>query len=269
MRIFKKLMEFFFKKPEEKKSIESKKQSKKIKLGYCLEDWNYFNKKTSIDMNISKERSSHLLIIGGNGSGKSYALQVIFARLVLAEPEGKFFFCDYKGDSAFRYLRELNGYRSYKSTLEALEYVFDCMNKRFSGEDKSTKQLTLILDEYQSFVASFSEKAKRDEVLKMISEIMTMGREKSIRLIICTQTAFAKSFPDGIRVNFDYIMILGAFYKTSYDMMFGEYDANIKNKKFNQGEGTVLVNGNELRFIKISSVANMDRMKEICKSGLK
>ena len=270
MKIFKRWIYKFFRKSKEKKkgSAEKKKQSKLITLGYCLDEWTLYSIKTSINMDISPENNSHLLIVGGSGSGKTYALQEIFARLALAEPKGIFYFCDYKGDKSFKYLRKTARYYSYKQTLEVLKQVHELANKRFSGEDTSTKQITLIIDEYLSFVSSFSVKKEKEEVLKIIAELLQMGRSMGVRLIICTQTAYASAFPEGVRVNFDYIMVLGSFHKATYDMLFGEYDSRIRSKKFYQGEGTVLVNGNELKFIKVPKVSDLKKLQDICKRAL-
>ena len=266
MKIFKKLIERIYKRSEDKNkvSVRNKEQKKSITLGYCLDDWTLYSNKTLITMDISPENNSHLLIVGGSGSGKTYALQEILARLALAEPEGMFYFCDYKGDKSFKYLRKTARYFSYKQTFEILKKVHELANKRFSGEDTSTEQITLIIDEYLSFVSSFSVKKEKEDVLRMIAEILQMGRSMGVRLVVCTQTAYASAFPEGVRVNFDYIMVLGSFHKATYDMLFGEYDSKIKNKKFNQGEGTALINRNELRFIKVPTVSDFNRLKDIC-----
>lgn len=47
-----------------------------------------------------------------------------------------------------------------------------------------------------------------------------------------------------------------------------EYIDVIGERKFGVGEGVVLLQGSQLRFIKIPMVRDMDRMKQVCIDAL-
>jgi hypothetical protein len=47
-----------------------------------------------------------------------------------------------------------------------------------------------------------------------------------------------------------------------------EYIDNIGDRQFGTGEGVVLLQGSEMRYIKVPIVRDVDKMKRICKEAL-
>ena len=246
-------------------------------LGYDLEEWKYYGRKTKIKIDISRSTNSHMAICGQSRSGKSYYEKQLFARLVKAEPDGEFYFADYKRDDSFACLRECEKYYCYESTLDALDIVYTRMKKRQSGEDDTRHFLTLIWDEYvvniSDLMGDKSTKGKKraEKVMQQVSAILMVGISMGVRIIVTCQRADAAVFQLGARLNFGVIIILGAFVKSSYDMLMPDHVEQIKTKdnKFKQGEGSMLLYGGaELHFFKVGTVADIKYIEELCVEAL-
>ena len=96
-----------------------------------------------------------------------------------------------------------------------------------------------------------------------------LGRSLGVRLVISCQRPDAAAFPSGSRLNYGVILIVGAPIKSIYEMLIPkEYIDEIGDRNFKRGEGVALLQGSELRFIKIPMVRNMEKMQQICIDAL-
>jgi hypothetical protein len=243
---------------------------KLLTLGYDLDAWNGYAAKVPITTDISPAANSHILICGMSGSGKSYFENALFAKLIMAEPGGKYHFADYKGDDSFAYLRGCPRYYTYKNTLQALDSVYARLNARQSGEDESKHPITLIWDEYMANVLSLVNENKKSAavVMNKVSEILLLGRSLSVRLITTMQRPDAIAFPAGSRLNYSVVIVLGAAIKSIYEMLLPDFMEQVKGRVFGQGEGVALLQGSQLHFIKVGTVQNSERMRQICVKAL-
>lgn len=239
-------------------------------LGYDLDCWNTFHEKKPISIDLSPKTNSHILFCGMSGSGKSYLENAIFAKLAIMEPHGTIFFADYKGDDSFSYLLDCPRHYFYTNTLSALDIVHNRLLARQSGQDSSRNPITLIWDEYMAQVLSlmYTDKKLASIVMSKVSEILLLGRSLSVRLIMSMQRPDAVAFPAGSRLNYGVVVILGAAVKSIYEMLLPDFREEIKGRKFNRGEGVVLLQGSELHFIKVPIVLNEKRMRQICINAL-
>ena len=250
--------------------------SVRLTLGYDLDKWHGYGVKIPVVTDLSPSTNSHILICGMSGSGKTYAQQVFIAKMVLARPEGEFYFSDYKGEDSFEYLRGLPRYRSFKRTLELLDIVYDRLNARLSGEDKSRHPITFVWDEYMANLLALQgadkEKKTTDRqapvAMNKVSEILLMGRSMSVRLVTSMQRPDAIAFPAGSRLNYGVIVILGAAIRSIYEMLMPDHMDQIKGRQFERGEGVALLQGSELHFIKVPAVRDQERMRSICVKAL-
>lgn len=244
--------------------------SKLLTLGYNLDTWNGYGAKIPISIDVSPAANSHILICGMSGSGKSYFENALFAKLIMAESGGEYHFADYKGDDSFAYLRGCPRYYTYKNTLQALDVVYARLNARQSGEDVSKHPITLIWDEYMANVLSLVNEDKKAAavVMNKVSEILLLGRSLSVRLITTMQRPDAVAFPSGSRLNYGVVIVLGAVIKSIYEMLLPDFMEQAKDRVFGQGEGVVLLQGSQLHFIKVGTVQNTERMRQICVKAL-
>ena len=138
-----------------------------------------------------------------------------------------------------------------------------------SGKDKTRHPITFIWDEYMANILALmnEDKTRAKKVMNDVSEILLMGRSKSIRLVCSCQRPDAVAFPVGSRLNYGIVIILGVG-KSIYEMLMPDHLEQIKKKEFNRGEGAVLLQSADLHFIKIGQVNDMERIKEICIEAL-
>jgi hypothetical protein len=154
--------------------------------------------------------------------------------------------------------------------LQALDLVHGRLLARQSGEDTSRHPLTLVWDEYmaQTLALLSTDKKAASAVMNEVSEILLLGRSLSVRLIMAIQRPDAAAFPAGSRLNFGNIVVLGAAVKSIYEMLLPDYMEQVKGRQFGRGEGVVLLQGADLRFIKVPEIGNVHRMEQICMKAL-
>lgn len=246
--------------------------SDNILVGYDYDAWYGYSDKEPVTIDASTKNNSQTLICGMSGSGKSYLTNQYFARICLhGGGESVIYFADYKQDDSFLHLRECPRYYPYNRTIEAIEIVYDILHKRQSGEDISRHFVTLIWDEYMANILSLlgTEKKRAEAVMHKVSEILMLGRSLAVRLVIACQRPDASAFPTGSRLNFGVIIIVGASIESIYSMLMPkELIEQIGNREFHTGEGVMLWQGSELRFIKVPVVRNEEKMKQICIDAL-
>lgn len=245
------------------------KSNATLTLGYELEDWKNLGIKKEISVDISPKTNSHILLCGMSGSGKSYTEFEILCKLILAEPDGEYFFADYKSDDMFECLRGTPRYRSFKQTIELLNIVYDRMYARMSGDDETRHPITLIWDEYvANILAIMSEdKSNATKIMNKVGEILLLGRSVFVRICTCCQRPDMAVYSFGSRINYGVIIVLGNG-KSIHEMLLPDHLDEVKKKEFNRGEGVVLLQGFDLHFIKIGQVNDMERMKRICVEAL-
>lgn len=237
-----------------------------LTFGYDLDVWNNYGGKKPIFTDLSLASNSHTLICGMSGSGKSYMEHAVMAKLADKEPRGEIFFADYKGDDTFAYLRDRQRMFTYKDTLKALDAVHDRLLARQSGEDKSRNPVTLIWDEYMAQMLSLlsTDKKAAAAVMNKVSEILLIGRSLAVRFVTVCQRPDALAFPAGSRLNYGVVVVLGAAVKSIYEMLLPDFKDAVEGRRFNRGEGVVVLQGSELHFIKIPEVRDVEKMRSLC-----
>ena len=246
--------------------------SDNIFVGYDYDTWYGYGDKVPITIDASIKNNTQTLICGMSGSGKSYLTNQYLARVCLHGGEqSKVFFCDYKQDDSFSHLKGCPHYYPYDKTIQALDIVYDILQKRQSGEDSSRHFVTLVWDEYMANILALlgTEKKKAEAVMHKVSEILMLGRSLAVRLVIACQRPDAEAFPKGSRLNFGVIIIVGASIESIYSMLMPkELIEQVGNREFRIGEGVMLWQGAEVHFIKVPVVRDEEKMKAICIEAL-
>lgn len=246
--------------------------SDSLLVGYDYDAWYGYANKVPITFDASTKNNSHTLICGMSGSGKSYFINQYFARICLqGGAESIVYFADFKQDDSFAHLRNCHRYYPYDKTIKALDIVYDILHKRQSGEDTSRHFVTLIWDEYMANILALlgTEKKRAEAVMHKVSEILMLGRSLAVRLIISCQRPDAAAFPTGSRLNFGLSIVVGASLESIYSMLMPkELIDKVGNREFHTGEGIMLWQGSELRFIKVPVIRDEEKMKAICIEAL-
>lgn len=214
-----------------------------------------------------------MLLCGMSGAGKSYCLLRVLALIIKTFPSCEIIFGDYKQEEAFSFLRDSNSprYYGFHAVTDAINLVYDRLQARITNTDTTHNPVILVIDEYVAYMSSLQNTDKKlaSVMMSKIAEILLMGRSMDIRIITTCQRPDAVIFPLGSRSNYGIIICLGAPLKSTYEMLLPspEYFDEIGDRKFSQGEGIMLVQNSELRFIKIPQI-DMDKVKELCIKGL-
>lgn len=247
-------------------------KSEELVVGYDFDSWYACSSKKPISFDASLPNNTHTLICGMSGSGKSYFTNQYFARICLCGGiDSVIYFADFKQDDSFSHFRGCKRYYPYDKTIQALDTVYDIMQRRQKGEDASRHSITLIWDEYVANILALlgANKKKAEAVMKKVSEILMLGRSVGVRLAVASQRPDAVVFPVGSRLNFGIIIILGAVLESVYSMLMPkELIDKVGDREFFTGEGVVLWQGSELHFIKVPAIRNEEKMKEICVEAL-
>ena len=104
--------------------------SKELLIGYDYDAWYGYSEKLPVTVDASTKNNTETLICGMSGSGKSYLTNQYFARICLhGGDDSVVYFADFKQDDSFVHLRKCPRYYPYDKTIEALDEVYEIMQK--------------------------------------------------------------------------------------------------------------------------------------------
>jgi DNA segregation ATPase FtsK/SpoIIIE-like protein len=208
------------------------------------------------------ETHSHLLIVGGTGSGKTYAERLILGKIVKYIGDAEITICDFKNDD-FRMFDGLPRHYGYDDCAEGLTEYYSAFQRRLDGEDGTTNPRILLFDE---FVTSREKKAA-DEVKSKLSSLLMLGRSYKTHIIIGLQRADAEHFKAGARDQFGAILGLGNLSKERKQMLFSEYKDEI-TADCGRGTGYFLRDGIGISRALVPTVGDMAKLNRAIQHGL-
>ena len=244
--------------------------SDELLLGYDLDAWQGYGERVPITVNLSGTATVSTLVVGMSGSGKSESIKSLLARLG-KQQDIVVYFGDFKQDDTFSFLRECPRYYPYYQTEEALDKVYEIMHKRQSGEDNSRTPIVLIWDEYMANMLALlgTDKKRAESIMRKVSEILMLGRSMRVFLITSMQRCDAVAFPAGSRLNYGLMLVLGAPIRSIYEMLLSkEQIERIGDRTFRAGEGVLLLQGVDLRFIKMPRYREEKSLCGLCIDAL-
>lgn len=200
--------------------------------------------------------TSHYLITGQTGTGKTYALYSLILQSLNKSKSYDLYFADPKNSSLAKIGEKIN-INQTASQIEDIIFliseVYCKMNKRKNElkskldknldsdySDFNMSPIILIIDEYASFkgVLNTKDKKTRDNVESQLQSIVLMGRQLGCFLWIVMQKSDATTLPTQLRDNLIFKVVLGNAESTTYITTFGPSANNlIPHKKMQQGEG--------------------------------
>ena len=198
-------------------------------------------------------KTAHALVTGITGGGKTiflntliYAFQQMGADLRIADPKHSML-SDYR-------LVFPDVVSSKEGTIELLKRVVREMEERYasvkerpdyvSGQDFSTyglRPLVLIVDEYAALVSAIDRKAK-EEFNSCVSQIIFMGREAGVCMILATQRPDTEYLKGGLRDQLGFRVSLGSMTDDGYRMTFGQTSQKLEPDR-EPGQGYCFVSG--------------------------
>lgn len=204
----------------------------------------------------------HALLTGSSGSGKSVALLFLLGKRLQADPDTCIYVCDFKNSADFRFLAK-SSYPYYfagDDSFRGITKFYERFNAaRQSGE--TGRRFLLVFDEYPAFISRLQMQDKQEktkkagEVLNMVSEILMLGRGIGFGVWIVTQRADASLFSGGSRDNFMVLLALGRLSREQKGMLFSGEE--LPDRVYQPGEGVILLDGREVKEVKIPWITDM------------
>lgn len=210
-------------------------------------------------------KAPHGLIFGTTGSGKTYVVKLMLARIAKEMQDAQFYICDFKGDADFSFLNGTERFYRFMDCESGLNTYYEQFRQRQSGEDTSRHMLVLFFDEWASYILNI-EKKKSEEEKKKLATLLMLGRSFNIHVVISQQRVDASYF-NAARDNFNLVIALGNLSEEGKDMMFREFKDQMKPDR-KQGTGYMLTNGTDFTPILVPVISNMNRVNEFIKDAV-
>lgn len=198
----------------------------------------------------------NMLVVGATGTGKSYFLKMLLAKMALHNPNASITICDFKKNS-FSQFEELENFYGYTESPKGIRAVYKEFCKRLIANDdeRNNQSKMLLIDEYGALLSS-ADKREAEEIKAMVAEMLFMGRSLGIRVIIGIQRADAEFFKSGARDQFRAVLALGNISKEQKQMLFADYKDKMTDNN-GLGEGYLYIDGKQclerIKVVKASS----------------
>jgi hypothetical protein len=205
---------------------------------------------------------SHLIVVGGSGSGKSTA--ILYWLYKIRKYNIELHVVDFKASHEFMGITEY--FAEFEDSYEEIKAFYnDFIN---TPEGGNGKQKILLIDEIAGLLTYYSltknGKQKADEIRNMMSSILMLGRSRKCFLWLSMQRYSATIFPSssGSADNFHICVGLGVLSVDGRKGLFaGEHFDGEDDLQFGQGKGILLVDGQPLKGIIIPKVSKTKLLK--------
>ena len=222
----------------------------------------------------------NLLILGNSGSGKSYAILLLLARIVLQIPNSRLWVCDYKNELLTQSMNEVlmrpkdealtqstqptPRYWGYKDVMQGFNDFYAVFEDRLNGNPDRTFCL-LMIDEYISWLSSL-EKREAEEIRKRTAQLSFMIRSLNMHLVLGCQRGMATDFAYGSRDCLNVIFLGSPSKESIRSFVTGEEAEAIK--PCHRGSGYVIFDGRPPKGITVPTVQDMAKVQKIILDGI-
>lgn len=227
----------------------------KIKLGFDIQ--------TQAPIYADLEKTGHMCIVGGTGSGKTTATLYALNSLLSLTVEMDLFIGDFKKSGDYK------GMSSHFAEFDKVTELIDSFYEEFQRTpEKCPKLKILILDEYAGYIVWLmqNDKKKCEEVKGKISTLLMLGRSRHCYVWTIQQRMTAQLFVANIGASDNYNLCIGMS-RLSVDgrrlLFSGEH---FEDKEFEenyhpgQGQGICLIDGQPLRAIQIPKISDKGKL---------
>ena len=203
------------------------------------------------------EKHPHMVIFGATGSGKTYLLKLILARIGKYIPDSELVVCDFKSDEDFTFLSEAVNFYRFEKCMDGLEKAVLLLQNRQQGRSVDKHFFCLVFDEWASFINNLDKKSA-ERAKQNLAVLLMLGRSFNIHVIVSQQRLDASYF-NSARDNFSLVFGMGTLSKESVEMMFSEYKDVIERSK-PQGQGSLML-GNQFKSVIVPTIRDSSKLQ--------
>ena len=233
-----------------------------MKIGYDAELKKGYQIKMPVCVTLSK-KTSHLLIAGKSGSGKSLSARWYLYQM-LHDRESRVYIADYKAGEEYE---ALEGSLSYASGEDAFQMVLDfygLFQEIRKKRIRPSQHYTLFIEEWFGLLtyAEGRDKKLKAELMSMVGEILAVGRGLNFGVMLCVQRADASLFNTGTREQFQAVICFGRCSAEQFRMLgfSGELEEN-PTGRYQAGQALALIDGQDaVREILVPWITNEEVM---------
>lgn len=225
--------------------------NKEFMMGYDFKELS----SQGVKIPIYAPLSSHAIVIGGSGSGKSTA--VLYWLYKIKKYDCSLHIIDFKASHEFKGITE--NFYEFEDSYNGIKMFYE----EFLNTPEGNNQIKILLiDEIAGLLTHCSMtkegKAKADEIRNIMSSILMLGRSRGCFLWLSMQRYSATIFPSssGSADNFHICVGLSRLTVDGRKGLFaGEHFEGEEQLQFGQGRGIILIDGQPLRAIIIPKVS--------------
>lgn len=207
----------------------------------------------------------HCAVCGTTGSGKSYLMKLLCAKVSKHIPNSHLFICDYKGDSKdfgslwgcknyFRFDEYMNGLNFFHSKFLEVQKI---------GENKDFHMI--LLSEWASFVDSLDKK-EAEKAKKQLSVLLRLARSYNFHVALDFQRLDSEYFSKS-RDCIGLVICLGNQSKENISMIFSDFRDFITNDR-SRGTGYIIQNQTDVEKIIVPEIGSMSEVEKAIKQAV-
>lgn len=222
-----------------------------------------------IGWDTSGSTQHHWLVGGNSGSGKSYHLMLMLAKVYKYMPRStRLYLIDFKASDDFRYLRDIPNarYYSHEQCADGLRAFSEEIESRLmNNPDRSP--LFAVFDEYASFSSYMTvlDKKLAAQCQTWMMNALFMSRSVGGYVTICTQRPDSSIMPSaGARDQMGVRVWWGRFSSVdAKQMLFGDWYKQIPEDYVGGvGQGIAYIDGKGLFEVISPQIRRMNHVKE-------
>lgn len=170
---------------------------------------------------LDANKALRAVVTGSSGSGKSVCLQALLNDIARSGSHHQVIIFDPKRVSFVDYQDRFYVINDPDEFQAGIDAVYDEMMRRYEVMkdagiqepviDDDFPLLYIMIDEIAEFFDTAADKKEQDERKKKVKQIISLGRQCGIGLILAGQTIDAQTVDSTIRNNLDYRLVLRTF----------------------------------------------------------
>lgn len=233
-----------------------------MKIGYDAELKKGYQIKMPVCVTLSK-KTSHLLIAGKSGSGKSLSARWYLYQM-LHDRESRVYIADYKAGEEYEALEGSLSYASGEDAFQMVRDFYGLFQKIRKKRIRPSQHYTLFIEEWFGLLtyAEGRDKKLKAELMSMVGEILAVGRGLNFGVMLCVQRADASLFNTGTREQFQAVICFGRCSAEQFRMLgfSGELEEN-PTGRYQAGQALALIDGQDaVREILVPWITNEEVM---------